>query len=392
MDLTDRIRRRRRRGNDGALVLDYEPINPIAHVEEPTGRGPILERILDHLDPVFEGELPPNAYLWGPPGSGKTAIVTALFDHLGSVSIQPHNVIHTTTRAQTVEIPDFVHVDARGAPSEFQLYHAVLDDIVEKGVPQQGVSTAELRTRLQEALSDRSGLVVAVDHVGESGSLDPQDVVTWLGSVSASISMILVGRSPPADALDDWDGTEVEIPGYGQQVLIDILMTRGSVGLARDALTHSQARRIASWTGGNAHHALAALFSAADIAETAGRKRISDEDIEAGIEAVPHPCVSLGIVLALPENRQRVLRELIEIGPDARSSVTKTTEAIAATDGIDLSAGTVKRFLYELAEVGIVERVTAEEPDGHGRPPSRVELHFPTLVFKRLYDLQTSVV
>ncbi|QSG06974.1 Cdc6/Cdc18 family protein [Halapricum desulfuricans] len=388
MDLAQRIRRRRRRGVDRPIVLDYEPLNPVAHVQEPVGRGPIFERLLDHLDPVFDGTPPSNVYVWGPPGSGKSAIVTALFDRLKSMTVQPHAVIHTSTRAQTVELPTFVYVDARTADSEFQLYHRALQAVSEADVPKQGVSTDELRSRLHEAIDGRTGIVLAVDHVGEPESLSVEDVTTWFESFGRSVSLVLVGRPPDSDG-EQWSDAEIEIPGYGQQVLIDILMTRGSDALARDVLQHAQARQIASWAGGDAHNALAALFGAADRADAAGVERIRDRDIQAGIDAVPTPCVPLGVVLSLRENRQRVLRELLDLDAEDRESVTTTTEAIAAIDGVDLSPGTVKRFLYELAERGVVERISSSRTNGHGRPPSRVEPRFPTRVFRRLYDLRT---
>ncbi|QSG15420.1 Cdc6/Cdc18 family protein [Halapricum desulfuricans] len=387
MDLAQRIRRRRRRGADRPIVLDYEPLNPVAHVQEPVGRGPVLERVLDHLDPVFEGTLPPDVYVWGPSGSGKSAIVTALFDRLQSMTVQPHAVIHTSTRAQTVELPTFVYVDARVANSEFQLYHRVLEAVSSDDVPQQGVSTAELRSRLQDTVGGSSGVVLAVDHVDEPESLTTEQLTEWFEPFGHTVSLLLVGRTPGEDVHGEWPDEEIEIPGYGQQVLIDVLMTRGSDGLARDALQHSQARKIASWAGGDAHDALAALFGAADRADAAGVERIRDEDVETGIDAVPSPCVPLGVVLSLRANRQRVLRELLDLDSDERASVTTTTKAIAGIDNIDLSPGTVKRFLYELAERGVVERVSASQADGHGRPPSRVEPRFPTLVFRRLYDL-----
>ena len=390
MDLTERIRRRQRRSGNRAVVLNYEPINPVAHVEEPTGRGPVLERVLDYLDPIFDGSLPGDAYLWGPAGSGKSAIVTALFDRLGVVTIQSQTVIHTTTRAQSVELPRFVYINARGADTEFQLYHALLDGLTSVDVPQKGVSTDELRSRLHDDLRTGSGTVVAVDHVDESQALPPTAIVDSLAALDGPVATVLVGRTPPGDFSTELPVTEIEVPAYSQQGLIDILMTRGSAGLARDALSHTEARRIASWAGGNAHDALAALFGAAELADSAGAERIRSPDIDGGIDRVPRPGVSLGVVLTLPENRQRVLRELLAIDEGDRESVTTTTDAIAAVPTIDLSAGTVKRFLYEMAETGIVERVTAEQQSGHGRPPSRLEPRFPTLVFERLYDLRSS--
>jgi predicted transcriptional regulator len=102
---------------------------------------------------------------------------------------------------------------------------------------------------------------------------------------------------------------------------------------------------------------------------------------------MPRPSTSLGRILALPENKQRVLRELIDLPSEDRGTVTATAEAIGSRPDVDLSTGTVKRFLYELAESGILQRVQAERHAEKGRPPSRIELRFPPRVFCRLYDL-----
>jgi predicted ArsR family transcriptional regulator len=88
-------------------------------------------------------------------------------------------------------------------------------------------------------------------------------------------------------------------------------------------------------------------------------------------------------VLTLAPNRQRVLRALLDVEAGECSSVEQTAAAIARD--VDLSAGTVKRYLYEFADDGIVERVRTDGSTS-GRPPSRVETRFPTRVFRRLHD------
>jgi len=385
MDIEMRIRRRQRRRDDQRLVLDYQAISPVRHVDDPPGRGPVFERVLDYLDPVFDGEQPPDAALWGPSGSGKTAIVSALFDRLVEHRERHKTIIHTSTRAQSVQRPAFVYLDVREADSCFKLYHAALSSLVDKTVPQQGISTAELRSRLRSRLAAAGGAIVATDHVDESQTLSAETVHDHFEAFGDAVSVLTISQSRPTG---EWFDREIEIPAYGQQVLIDILMTRASAGLAGKVLTHTQAREIAKWASGNAHDALAALFGAADTADRAGREELSEMDIQAGTDVVPRPTVSLGLVLTLPENRQLVLRELIDLPEKARQSVTATTEALADRPRIDLSASTIRRFLYELAEDGLVDRVQATQTSGQGRPPSRVEPRFPTLVFERLYDMQ----
>lgn len=390
MDITARIRRRQRRGDEPRLVQDHQALSPVAHVDEPSGRGPVFEQLLDHLDPVFDGDIPPNAYVHGPAGSGKSAVVTALFTHLRRLSTETRSVIHTSTRASAPASPGFVYVDMREATSEFAFYHRVLDGLVDESVPEHGISTAELRDRLDELLARlRAGVVVAVDHVCEPDSADAGELVDLFAGLPSNVSWLAVGRPDPAEtALTRYTATSISVDSYRKEMLVDVLMTRGSAGLSQQALDYELSRHIAEWAGGNAHDALAALFAAADLAERAGRTRLSRDDVEAAIADIPRPSVSLGRVLALPANKQAVLRELLELTPDQRGSVTDSTTAISAGAAVDLSESTIKRFLYEMAEDGIVERVKNESHDQKGRPPSRLEPRFPTLVFRQLYDRQ----
>jgi len=388
MDIDARIKRRRRRGGGPRLVEDYEALAPVTHLDEPSDRGPVLERLLDHLDPVFDGRLPPNAYVHGPRGSGKTAVVTALFGHLERLSTQTQSVIYTSTRAGSPSAPGFVYVDARETHSEFAFYHRVLDALVDERVPEHGVGTEEIRGRLHDRVDrSRGGVVVGVDHVGAPEDTEAERLVDLFAGLPSNASWLAIGRTPPGEtALSEYTATTVHVEPYRRQVLVDVLMARASAGLARQALTHELARRIADWADGNAHDALAALFVATDRANRDGRDRLTPADVDAAIAEVPVPSVSLGRVLALPANKQLVLRELVDLDADERASVTATTDAVSAA--VDLSAGTVKRYLYELAESGVVERVQAEQQHGKGRPPSRVELRFPPTAFRRLYDLR----
>lgn len=385
MDLKARIRRRRRTGGNNSLVLDYEAISPIAHVSEPTGRGPILERLLDYLDPVFDGRLPPDGYIWGPKGAGKSAIVTALFANLESQLSESESVIHTTTRSQTTDAPQFVYVDSREAGSTFALYRSILDATSEESIPEKGIGTETLQSRLADAISPAGdSALVAVDHVGEPETPTLADIRERLAPLDASLTWVAIGRTDPAE-VSTLPPERIEMPAYRQHDLVDILTGRASEGLSERALQHEQTREIATWAEGNAHDAFSALFGAVVRAERHGRSHIHSEDITAGMMDVPRPCSSLGRVMALPQNRQQVLRTLVELDDEDRRSVESTTAAIAGS--VDLSPGTVKRFLYELAETGIVERVRHESPgESHGRPPSRVEPRFPITVFRRLYD------
>jgi Cdc6-like AAA superfamily ATPase len=385
MNLEERIDRRLA-DSEPRLVQDYEALSPVAHPAEPSDRGQILEELLDHLETAFDGGLAPTVHVWGPKGSGKSAVTAALFDRLADRTRRSRAAIPTTTRAERVALPSFAYVDARDAGSDFGLYRAVLAGLADGDVPRQGVSTETLREMLADRLADDRG-VVAVDHVGEPGTQSPGAVADLFEPLSGSVAWVTVGRTPPTEL--DWTPDHaVEVGAYDDHALVDVLTDRTSAGLMRRALSHEGLRRVVEWADGDAHDALAAVFAAAVTADRAGRDSIRRDDLEAGMDDVPWQGASLGRILALRPNRQRVLYELVGLDPAERESVTAAAKRIADAPGVDLSASTVTRVLYELADDDVVRRVARDAELGQGRPPSRVEPRFPTLVFRRLFELQ----
>ncbi|MBV0925829.1 AAA family ATPase [Halomicroarcula limicola] len=388
MNLEDRIRRRQRRDDGPALLREYETLSPAAHVENPVGRGPTVERVLNHFDPIFDGRTPSNLYLHGPPGSGKSAVATALWRNLDRLPTETRPVIHTSTRVQRRSSPTFVYLDGRRIDSEFAFYRALLSAVESDPVPSSGVRTSTLRDRLRDRWqSAHASVVVAVDHLDDGG---PQTtVLDCFESLPECVCWLGIGRATPeAAAVRDRVGDAIRLDAYHHQQLVDVLSARASAAMSERALAHQQARAIAEWADGDAHHALAALFVAADRADSRERTRLADEDVRSATERLSTDAVSLARVLELPDNRQVVLRELIDADATARSSVAAAAEAVAASHPAALSEGSIKRFIYEMAETGILERVETVAGTGHGRRPSSVEARFHVPVFRRLFDLR----
>ena len=389
MDLKTRIRRHQDDGINPPIVRNYQVISPSAHAEEPTNRGPTLERLLDYLDPVFEGQLPTDAYIWGQSGVGKSAVITALFEQMSMLLSGSGMAIHTSTRAPTAGAPTFIYIDTRQADSAFNLYHDALDAVLEESVPQQGIKTDTLRSRLVEWFQPAGNrAIIAVDHVNEPGTPDFATLDETFTPLGDSVACVTVGRTPPADLAESMHPPErIEIPRYERHALVDLLTSHASDGLSQGTIGHEQLRQLADWADGNAHDALAALFGAAILADLAGHDQIHVSDLTEGMDAVPRPTASIGRVHALPSNRQLVLRELVALGESSTESVGTAAEAIADSCDVDLSTGTVRRVLYELANDGIIQRVATSTDIDAGRPPSRLEPRFPTLVFRYLHDL-----
>ena len=387
MNIDDRIERRLGYETGTSVLADPDVLSPVVHTDSPVGRGPVIEQLLDVFESAFSGSLPPSVYVYGPKGSGKSAVVSGLFERLASHS-RPRQAIHTSTRAVEPAIPSFVYIDARTASTRFRLYRAVLSAITDEPVPDHGIGTDELTETLCDTMRTGPDLVIAIDHTNEPETAQAATLVEWLADVGRNIVPACIGRDHP-DAVEWTPDRMVEFAKYRRHVLVELLTSRCSTGLGRDALSHGQIREIAEWAAGDAHDALTVVMGAAVHAERAGASTVRSSDVTAGIEGVPRPCASLGRVLALPESRQRLLYELVGLSEADRSTVSAATEAIAARPGVDLSASTVRRILYELADADLLERVTVQRSDGKGRPPSRLAPRFPTAVFRELFDRDT---
>lgn len=378
MNLAERIARRRSAHRTDGIVVNRNHLSPVVHRSEPVGRGPVLEQLLDALEPVFDGELPDSAAVVGPAGAGTSAIVTALFDALNARLGEPTRSIGTTTRAgSSGAVTWFVYVDARRVGSPFAFYRAVLSMVSNDAVPESGVGTDALRERLRTRFSrpDRRA-VVAIDHHDEPETLSYGRVRELVEPVDDAVTTVAVGQSEP----EDWTGTTVTVPAYRHHELADVVTDRTSTGLTAGTLDHETVREVAIWADGNAHDALAALFGATLLAVEDGADRIERSHLEAAMEDVPEPGVHVDRALSLSETRQRVLCGLIDVDAADRP-IREVAAEIAERSG--LTAGTVKRFLYELADRGVIERVPLST-NGSGRRPSTVVPRFPTIAFRAL--------
>lgn len=379
MDLEERIARRRTDNGRGGPIVDRDALSPTVHREEPVGRGSVLEWLLDAVEPTFSGELPAPFAVVGPPGSGTSAVVTALFRALNADLADTGGTIGTTTRAGSGEPTTwFVYVDARRVGSAFSFYRTVLSTVDADPVPTSGVGTDDLRDRLRTQLSSRDRrAVVAIDHHDEPGALSADRAEELLEPVAASTTAVFVGQRAPAG----WEYSSIEVPAYRRHELVDILTERASAGLAGGTFDHRTLRTVAEWADGNAHDALTALFVAAILACDADATSIDRTHLEAAMADIPRGGVHVDRVLSLSETRQRVIAGLIALESAAEEPIRKLAEAIAADTA--LTTGTVKRLLYELADDELLARVPLDRT-GSGRRPSTLEPRFSTVAFTAL--------
>lgn len=377
MDLSERIERRQlRTRDDSRVLLDRSVLSPTVHVEEPVGRAPVLEAILDAVEPAFEGRLPPEIVLEGPPGVGKSAVVHALYRALDD-GLGTGGSIATSTRAGRPE-RWFTTVDCRRAGTDFRFYRQLLLQLGVEEVPAHGVGTDRLRERVADHFSQHGQwAVIAVDHVEEATALDVEAVRELLAPIADETSVTWIGRSLDVDAAET-----VHIEPYRHHALTDLLSQRCSRAVRTDTFEHDDLRAVAAQHEGNAHDALAVVLGAALLANHEDATAIDRPHFVAAGAAVPEPTVHLDRVLALPENRRHVLAALLQLDPDP----TVAEAATAIAERTSLTGGTVRRFCYELADAGVLAR-HGGHADARGRDPSHLQPAFPWLAFAGLDEV-----
>lgn len=377
MDLAERIQRRRNGRTKDALVVDWDALNPAYHFADPVGRAAVLEAALDGLDPIFDEELPPAIYLWGPGGGGKSAIVTALMAAL-EAELADRRVRYTATRGRSAMSGlRFVYVDGRRETTRFKLYHRILNEIRDDTVPQRGIGTDNLLADIEAEVGDGGGVLVAVDHVSMPGSMALAEVQDYVAAID-NARVLGVGRMPPDRIGGTAPEVTVHVPAYDHE-LVDVLMVRGARGLSR-SLDHGLARRVAEWSKGDAHDALSALYLAAVYAEEADEDHLGHDHVDRAMSAVPRDGTSLSHLLSLSETERAVLCTVVRNARDADLQIDEMAGRIA--DDSSLTKTTAKRLLYELAQEEVLERhqVTTGE-DLVGRRPSRVRPTFAPELF-----------
>ncbi|WP_312907272.1 Cdc6/Cdc18 family protein [Natronosalvus caseinilyticus] len=369
MELWERIDRRIS-DDRNRLLVDEAALNPAIHPDQPTGHGAIAERLLDVLEPAFDGSLPPSCRVYGPPGSGKSVLVSSLFRLLRERFSPGDTPIVTTTRTAVVPRTEFVYVNARGS-SAFDVLRDILDALTVEPTPKRGIGFDEIERRIADAITAVERTVLALDHVNESHV----EAIRSRLPANAPLTTITVGRRP----LEAADRT-IRVPAYSTEALLDILFARASAALASNGFEYAFARKISDWAAGDATRALTALYAAAIFAERDGATSVGSEHVDEAIETTPDRCVHVETITSLHESKRIILDQFVELGlPSTGIDDTATTLAV----DVDLSAETVQRHLYEMAQHGVFERVRTDG-NGVGRPSTRLVPRFSPVVYRRI--------
>lgn len=326
----------------GALITDpavfQEPWVP----SDFRHRDAALNRISSVLEPLLDGEPAGDVFVWGPSGSGKTSATRYLLGELQKedASVETHYLRCWSNRTR------------------HRLLYALLGGVGSTaGVQRTAVSASELFDRVEAAVDGPT--VVVLDEVDRLVDLD----VLYDLYHASDLALVLVANdeSSVLARLDPrlrsrlGNATSVAFERYGVDALVSILTQRVEHGMAPDVLTRDHLATIADLAAGNARDAIRILATAARLAESRDRDRLTADVIQ---DAVPAARADGSA------NRQERLgehqRTLFEVVTEANQIAPGTAyERYADRVESPRSRRRVRDYVRELAESGRIE-ITGE--------------------------------
>jgi cell division control protein 6 len=362
--------------NREALRPDYVPEN-LPHRDEQ------IRKLGWILAPVLKGSRCSNMFIYGKPGTGKTAVTRFVLQHLSAKSSE-------------IDAPLGVsYINCRVAGSEYRVL-SMLSQSVKVPVPFTGISTAEVFERFKQGLKAMGGILITVldevDMLVKASGDKLLYELTRVNETSPTGKIVLIGISNDLNFKDLLDPRvlsslseeEIVFHPYTADDLYDILLERAKIALVPDGVTEGALRLCAALAAaehGDARRALDLLRVAGELAEREGGKAITEEYIRKAQWKIEHDRVT-EVLRTLPLHQRLVLYSVYYTQQsNPKQSLTgdiyETYERICKKAGLEpLTQRRVSGLLNELDAMGIVHSKLVNL-GRHGRS-KRVRLSIPT--------------
>ncbi|MEM2974654.1 MAG: AAA family ATPase [Candidatus Micrarchaeia archaeon] len=355
-----------------------------------------IEKIMRTLTPLFHNKRPRNMFLYGKPGTGKTASIKYVMK-------------------QFIQVPSngkMLYINCRMYSSRYKILQKITSDLI--SFAKNGFAPSVFYEKITKWVEEgQRYLIVVLDEIDMVKDLD-ELIYTITRSndelKAGGISLIGISNSVVFKKKLDIRSrsslleTEVVFPPYDAEQLKGILKQRAEIGFYEgvcDDSAISNAAAIAAKETGDARYALKLLLYAGEIADERRDKKITYTHVDIARKAVEEDIV-VETISTLPEQQQLILYSLslLTLKGSKYSKLTDEPESMFLSGELyemysDVckqmkrerrSARWCKEYLRELESLGLVQ--TVESGKGIRGHSTLIRLNYaPSRIKKAIEEL-----
>ncbi|RLE79642.1 MAG: cell division control protein Cdc6 [Thermoprotei archaeon] len=333
------------------LLPDYVP-------EDLPHREKQILKLGSLLAPAMAGSRPSNIFIYGLPGTGKTAVTKYV---LRKMLEKAGDRIQAT------------YVNCRQNNTNYSVLFEICTQLGEK-VPFTGLSLAELFKRMRRKIDSKASLVIVVlDEVDHLVKKNGDDLLYYLTRINLDLTrakVSVIGVTNDLKFMEYLDARvksslceeEIVFPPYTYEELEDILKKRAEQALNPGSYTEEAIRlcaAIAARQKGDCRLALDILLKAADLAELEGAPRIEENHVSRAYKELEKDVV-VDLVKTMPLHAKLVLLSIIHLTKEKpkiiiTGDVYRKYKDLCKKIGLDaLTQRRVSDILSDLDTVGLI--------------------------------------
>lgn len=275
--------------NDQALKIDYVPEKlPFREQEEKT--------LAQVLSTTFRSARPSNLFLFGEPGTGKTAVVKKVLEKLEKKAKE----LKTNVKV--------VNVNAKGASTAYKVLHEIAEYIglnqedKTKRVPFTGLSMGEATSRILQFIQKKElSVILVIDEIDSLVDKSGDDILYSFTRANQQMTeggfIALIGVSNSLDFKDKLDPRvrsslseeEMVFKPYAIDQLREILHERSKIAFNHGAISEAAVNLCSAMAGrehGDARKAIDLLRVAAELAERENAVKVDEKHVRAAQEKI----------------------------------------------------------------------------------------------------------
>jgi orc1/cdc6 family replication initiation protein len=216
------------------------------------GRDEQIDKLMGCLSPALKGEKPVHAWLYGAPGTGKTAVVK-----------------HVVARTQAEAGFQSSYINCWQNSTFYSVIERIIYDL--RSLKAERVSSSLKLETLQKKLAGRPYIVV-LDEIDQPQPKERDAILYNLCNIS-NIGLVCICNSRRTlfeieeRIKSRLNPVQIEFPPYSSEQMIQILQWRVSQAFVNDAWDGNIVERIASMADGDARVAIHTLRNAARHAD-----------------------------------------------------------------------------------------------------------------------------